>query len=113
MKRRFGFRDLDFSGCEAQPFGTFLQPPREERLAASILPAHRFELGAASSNALKFLANDGLERLKAYGERIKTPLRHCAAPKRVDHFVPTLGANHWGGRERNAARTAQSGAQGS
>ena len=50
-------------------------------------PANGLELGAASSNALEFLANHNLERLKTDGERIETPLRHRAAPKRVDHFI--------------------------
>src|SRR5947208_1769829 len=94
MKRRFGFRDLHFRRCESQPLRALLEPAREERLSAPVLSTYGFELGSASANALELLAYHRLERLKTDGERLETSLRHCAASKRVDHFVPTLRANH-------------------
>ena len=87
MKRGFGFRNLDFRGREAFLACAFLQPAREESLAAAILTTHGLECGRARHNACQLLLQRWGETVETDGKRIEASLRHSPAAKGVDNFL--------------------------
>jgi hypothetical protein len=94
MERRFGCRDLNFAGGKACGSAALLQPSAEERLAAPVFAAHRFEPAAAGRNGGKVAIDGSLEALHADRERGQAVAGHRTAAQGIENCAAALRAGH-------------------
>ncbi len=90
VQRCLRLRDLHFRGGESHALRAFLQPSREERLAASVLPADGLEPGGSRLGGLQFRVERCLEAIEPHSERIQTPAGNRTPAEGIDDLLTSL-----------------------